>query len=506
MRFPATWLVIVLAMMCAATSCSTAEAPKPNVLFIAVDDMNDWIGCLGGYPGEVHTPNLDRLAARGVLFTNAHCTAPACNPSRASLLTGVRPSTSGVYMNADNWRASPALKDAVTLPAYFRSQGYRTTGGGKIFHALSWINHGYGQDRNDVTAWDDYYPSLDRQMPDTRFPEGVQKIPKDSFWSYKWPRIAKGKGLKSEFRPPYFMDWAPFPPSEEKFADEKVIDWAVAELAKQHDRPFFQAVGIFRPHIPWYVPREYFDLYPLDDVHLPAERPDWRNNLPESGQEMGQLRRRWHQWIAANDEWKKAVQGYLASISFTDAQLGRLLDALDASPHAGNTIIVLWSDHGFHLGERETWEKFTLWEESTRVPLMVVAPGVTTAGAKCSRPVSLLDIYPTLVDLAGLPPVAEQLEGTSLTPWLRDVSFPKEAPAITTYEGDNHAVRTERWRYIRYQDGSEELYDHESDPGEFTNLAGRPDYEDVKKRLAVWIPKDVAPPVSAAGKYQGDSK
>jgi arylsulfatase A-like enzyme len=288
------------------------------------------------------------------------------------------------------------------------------------------------------------------------------------------------------------MDWAPFPLSEELFADEKVVDWAVGELAMNHDRPLFQAVGIFRPHIPWFVPKQYFDMYPLDEIRLPAERPDWREGLPEAGRQMGQARRRWHEWIAANDEWKKAVQGYLASISFADAQLGRLLDGLDRSPHKDNTIIVLWTDHGFQLGERETWEKFTLWEESTRVPLLIAAPGVTTPGTRCSRPVSLLDVYPTLVELAGLEPVEGQLEGTSLVPWLRDPSAPKEQPAITTCQGDNHAVRTDRWRYIRYEDGGEELYDHESDPGEFTNLAGRPGYDDVKRELAGWLPTDVA--------------
>lgn len=333
---------------------------QPNVLFIAIDDLNDWTGCLGGYKGKIYTPNLDRLANRGVLFTNAHCAAPACNPSRASILTGIRPSTSGIYYNSPHWRQSPVLKNAVTIPEHFRSAGYSAVGGGKIFHALSWTNWNrpeLSDGFNDPNCWDEYFPSKIKAMP----PE---------IWPNERP-VVKGTIDK---RPPWYFDWAALDEPDSKMADYKVADWAIGELNKKHDKPFFQAVGIFRPHIPWYVPGKYFDMYPLDEIVTPKIPEDWKRLLPPAGVDMGAERRPWHKWVIDNGEWKKAIQGYLASISFTDTQLGRLLDGFDKSGYADNTIIVLWSDHGFHLGERETWEKFTLWEESTRVTFMFVAP------------------------------------------------------------------------------------------------------------------------------------
>ncbi len=457
---------------------------QQNVLFIAVDDLNDWANCLGGYP-RVLTPNLDRLAQRGVLFTNAHCSSPACNPSRASVMTGIRPSTSGVYRNAQPWRNSPALKNAVTIPEHFRSLGYRVNGGGKIFHALSWIWERYGKDRNDPNIWDEYFPSKQRQMPDAIWPNEDVRLDNGEI---KATPIAKGE--KGE-RPPWFFDWSPVNESDKKMADYKVIDWALDELQKKHDRPFFQAVGIFRPHIPWYVPQKYFDMYPLENITLPRLRPDWQEHTPPAGRAIGAERRLWHQWILENGQWKKAIQGYLASISFADAMLGRLLDGLDASPYVDNTIIVLWSDHGFHLGERETWEKFTLWEESTRVALMIVAPGVTKPGSVCQQPVSLLDIYPTLVELSGVKSRPE-LEGQCLVPLLKNPETSTGRAVVTTWL-NHHAVRSRRWRYIRYDDGSEELYDHQNDPDEFANLAAKKEFSAVREELARWLPEVKVP-------------
>jgi len=254
-------------------------------------------------------------------------------------------------------------------------------------------------------------------------------------------------------------------------------------------------VGIFRPHLPWYVPKKYFDMYPLEKIVLPRVREDWMKDIPPAGRQSGAVRRRWHKWVVENGEWKKAVQGYLASISVADAQIGRLIEALDASGYADNTIIVLWSDHGFHLGERETWEKFTLWEESCRVTLMMVVPGVTKPGGYCARPVSLLDVYPTLVELCGLKPRPE-LEGVSLLPQLRDPAAPRKQPALSTYGENNHTVRSQRWRYIRYANGDEELYDHENDPEQIVNLANDARYDPVKKELAAWLPKVNVPNVS----------
>jgi len=469
-----------------------ATKEKPNVLFIAIDDLNDWANCLGGRAG-VKTPNLDRLAAHGVLFANAHCSAPACNPSRASIMTGIRPSTSGIYTNGPNWRTSPVLKDAVTIPEHFRAHGYRVVGGGKIFHALSWVLREDGQDGfNDPACWDEYFPSKIRAMPDAIWPN--ETIRQGN--SIRWEPVVKGR---TGTRPPWFFDWSALKEPDKKMADYKVVDWAIGELHKKHDKPFFQAVGIFRPHIPWYVPQKYFDMYPLDKVTLPRVRKDWKEYTPPAGQNMGEFRRKWHKWVVDNKQWKKAIQGYLAGISFADAQLGRLLDALDAGKYARNTIIVLWADHGFHLGERETWEKFTLWEESTRVSLMFVVPGVTKPAGRCSRPASLLDVYPTLVELCSLTPKPE-LEGTSLVPLLRNPRAPSKRAVVTTWLQNNHAVRSERWRYIRYKDGSEELYDHKNDPDEFVNLAGLKKYDSVKDELAAWIPKVNVTGIGAPGK------
>ena len=462
-----------------------AAADKPNVLFVAIDDLNDWIGSMGGRDG-MHTPNFDRLARRGVLFTNAHCAAPACNPSRVAVMTGVRPSSSGVYRNMQPWRSSPRLKDAVTLPEHFRANGYEVYGGGKIFHALCWITDGYGKQRNDPAIWDRYFPSKVKPMPDAIYPLAANA--KRAANGYvNWRAVATPEG-RAEGRPSHFFDFAPIlEQSAADMADAKVVDWAIAELGKDSDKPFFHAVGIYRPHIPWHVPKKYFDLYPLDAVELPKVKDDDLDDCSENG--IRSVRRGWHKWLVENDQWRAAVQGYCASISFADAQLGRLVDALDSSRHADNTVIVLWSDHGMHIGEKEQWEKFTLWEESTRVPLMVVSPRKAKLGTICKQPASLVDIYPTLIELCSLPARAD-LDGTSLVPQLQDPDVEREQPAITTWGRGNHAIRTLHWRYIRHANGEEELYDHRSDPDEFTNLARKEpvEYRATMDRLARWLP------------------
>jgi len=481
--------LVVLGASVVAARDPVVEAPqRRNVLFIAVDDLNDWVNCLGGREG-VHTPNIDRLARRGVLFTNAHCAAPACNPSRVAIMTGVAPASSGVYNNGQDWRRSPRLAQATTIPEHFRSAGYTAYGGGKIFHALSWITRGYGKQQNEAKLWDRYWPSVTRPMPDALWPKESRPRRHEDGYLNSRP-IARGKSVAG--RPPHFFDWAPMDESGEGTADHRVVDQAAGELAKRRDRPFFHAVGIFRPHIPWYVPRGFFDLYPLEDVVLPKVREDDLDDVPRVGHRS--IRKGWHRWIVENGEWGRAVQGYLASISFADAQVGRLLDALDAGPHAKSTIIVLWSDHGMHIGEKQQWEKFTLFEESTRVPLIVVAPGVTRPGSVCDRPVSLLDVYPTLNELCGLP-ARDDLDGVSLVPLLENPDAARDRPAITTWGRGNHAARGPRYRYIRHPNGEEQLYDHEKDPDEFTNLAGNPGLSGVKKRLGRWMPATSAPPV-----------
>lgn len=480
----AAWLFLFVAV-----GTFNARAAKPNVLFVAVDDLNDWVNCMGGRKG-VHTPNLDRLAARGVLFTNAHCAAPACNPSRVAVMTGVAPSSSGVYNNGQDWRRSPRLAKAVALPEHFRAGGYEAYGGGKIFHALSWITGGYGKQQNEAKLWDRYWPSAEDPMPAPLWPKAAQAKRGDNGYLYSKP-IAVGKSL--EGRPPHFFDWAPDEQPEAETADHKVVDRAARELAKPRRKPFFHAVGIFRPHIPWYAPTKYFDLYPEPDVFLPKIKENDLDDVPKRGH--AGIRKSWHKWLVENDEWRGAVRGYLASVSFADAQVGRLLDALDESPHAKNTVVALWSDHGMHIGEKQQWEKFTLFEESTRVPLIIVAPGVTKPGSVCDRPVNLLDLYPTLNELCGLER-RKDLDGRSLVPLLRDPKAAWAPPAVTTWGRNNHSARGQRYRYVRHPDGTEQLYDHQTDPDEFTNLADKPELASVKKRLARWLPKTNAPPVS----------
>ena len=431
---------------------------RPNVLFIAVDDLNDWIGVLHGHPQSM-TPHVDALAARGMLFTHAYCAAPACNPSRAALMCGIRPSTSGVYHNPDPWRK--ALPHAVTLAQHFMANGYIALGAGKIFHGAF----------PDPPSWNEYYPSKTRTRPDDPLPQGrpLNGIPKTAHF-----------------------DWGPVDVTDSEMGDAKVVDWISEQLQRKFDKPFFMACGLYRPHLPWYVPRKYFDQYPLDQIQLPLVIENDLDDIPRAGRRIAAPQGD-HARVLAHHQWHAAVQGYLASIAFADQQIGRLLAALDRSPYAGNTIIVFWTDHGWHLGEKQHWRKFALWEEATRTPVVLVAPGVKP-GARCERPVNLVDIYPTLIDLCQLSP-REGLEGHSFKPLLENPQTPWQRPSLTTHGRNNHALRSERFRYIRYADGSEELYDHQQDPNEWHNLASDPDYAHVKQDFAQWLPTRNVPEV-----------
>jgi arylsulfatase A-like enzyme len=287
------------------------------------------------------------------------------------------------------------------------------------------------------------------------------------------------------------FDWGPLAVPDSEMGDMKVADWASNELAKQQDKPFFLACGFSKPHLPWYVPRKYFDMYPVEKITLPVVKEDDLDDVPSEGKRLA-LRSGDHKKVTGHAQWKKAVQGYLASITFVDACVGRVMDALAASPHAKNTIVVLWSDHGWHLGEKLHWRKFALWEESTRNVFIMHVPGTTKAGGKCVRTVSAMDIYPTIVELCGLAS-KEGIDGRSIVPLLKNPASKWEHPAVTTYERGNHTVRNERWRYIRYHDGGEELYDHDKDEMEWTNLADKPEFAKVKQELAKWLPKVDAP-------------
>jgi len=469
-----TFLAVLVAGLAGCSSPGakreSGEPPgRPNVLFIAVDDLNDWIGPLGGHP-QAQTPNLDRLADEGVTFERAYCTSPACNPSRTSVLTGLHTYTSGMYSNYQVWRE--VLPDAVTLPQHFTANGYWSAGAGKIFH----------NNMPDPDSWEDYYPSKTKHMPEYHHPdpEGTVSMPEFT-------------NMYREF------DWSPIDLPDEETADYGSVQWVIEQLQRPHERPFFLACGIYRPHVPWYVPRKYFDLFPLESVELPRVLDDDLDDLGERAREIAYRAGGYHRHVVEAGQWKSAVQGYLASVAYADAMVGRLLDALARSSHGDDTVVVLWSDHGWQLGEKEHWRKFALWENLARAVLMFRVPrgtpglvGGTTPGSRCSRTVSLLDIYPTLLDLAGLPRKAG-LDGHSLVPLLEDPGHDWGHPAITTYDFSEFSVRTERWRYIRYIDDSEELYDHDSDPEEWRNLAADLRYSEVKRRLARHIPKQPAP-------------
>lgn len=439
---------------------------------IVVDDWNDWVGALGGHP-QVKTPNLDRLAARGVLFTDAHAAAPICNPSRTAVLTGKRPSTTGVYGNEEEpWRK--ALPDAVTLPQHFRANGYRSLGGGKVFH--------HGRGFNDPQSWDDYY---------FWNPKGRENGWHDNYSFPPDPEPARPSTPMPSVSWRNF-DWAPVDVRDEEMPDFKVSSWASEVLGQRHERPFFLAAGLFRPHIPWFVPRRYFDLYPLDSIVLPAVKEDDLADVPPFARRIALNQHSRHDLLVSTGNWRRAVQAYLACITFSDAMVGRMLDALDRGPNRDNTIVALWSDHGYHLGEKWHWHKQSLWQRATHVPLVISAPGITKPGSRCERPVGLVDLYPTLSELAGLKPT-EGLDGVSLRPLLEDPGRAWDCPALTTYGRGNHAIRTERWSYIRYHDGSEELYDRRQDAHEWINLASSPAVQGLKKELQRWLPSTEAP-------------
>lgn len=441
---------------------SWGTAQSPNVLFIAVDDLRDWVGHLGGHPNAT-TPHIDRLAKRGVSFTRAYCSAPLCNPSRISLLTGVAPSKSGVYGNGEKLRQK--LPDAVTLMQHFRASGYSVRGAGKIFHGTS---------AYDKDSWDFYFKSSGSKK---------HRVKRDS----SLPKSA-------------WVPWGALACSDDEMLDGINAKWIITELKKPQEKPFFLAYGLTKPHLTWSVPQKYFDLHPLEGIKLPPTKKGDLDDLPAFGKKLAREvydpsgERDFavkpngdHANVIVNNQWLKAVQAYLATISFADAQIGRVLDALDRSGHADNTIIVLWGDHGWHLGEKNHWRKHALWDVSTRTPLIFSAPQGVAKDKLCQRPVSLIDIYPTLIDLCELPK-RRGLDGQSLKSLLENPERKWDRPVVITYGLNNHAVQTERWRYIRYRDGGQELYDHERDPNEWTNLASIPKYSSVKTELANSLP------------------
>jgi arylsulfatase A-like enzyme len=304
------------------------------------------------------------------------------------------------------------------------------------------------------------------------------------------PKGKKGKAGPGSWGFGNFQ-FGPLSGGDETMPDYRIVSYCLKQLRKKHDRPFFLACGLHKPHLAWEVPQKYFDMYPLDQIKLPPVKEDDLKDIPPAGVKMA-LRSGDHQKITEAGKWHEAVRAYLATISFCDAMVGRLLDGLDRSEYADNTIIVLWSDHGWTLGEKQHWRKFALWEEATRAPLLFVVPGQTKAGTTCRRTVDFMSLYPTMCELCGLE-TPKHVQGKSIRSLLTDPAASWDEPAVTTYLFQNHAVRSERWRYIRYADGSEELYDHDADPHEWTNLAADPRQAEVRRELARWLPTENLP-------------
>jgi len=436
---------------------------RPDVLFLAIDDMNDWI-TLFDKNNPIKTPNLERLAKRGVFFSRAYCCAAACNPSRAAILTGLRPTTSGVYGNHDAWRE--LVPNAITLPRYFRKYGYATKGAGKIFH------HGdAGADHPDRPSFEEFFDML------------PTRAPKRNYNGYRTGNLSK-----------VWFDWGDH---DQKMIDLDTVEWVENAMEQKTGKPLFLAAGIFKPHLPFYATTANFKKYPFDKTMLPPFKKGDLDDVPEIGKNMA-----WKEYfiyenttaqpINSPGSFQKMVQCYQASADFADQMVGRLLDKLEATGRTQNTIIVLFSDHGYHLGDKESCVKFTLWEKANHVPFIIVAPGVTKPGSVCDKPVTLVDIYPTLLDLCGLPP-SGKVDGTSLVPLLKDVDIKWDQPALMTMGRGNHAVRSKRWRYIRYSDGAEELYDHDNDPWEWNNLANNTAYTAVIKKHKKWLPQNEVP-------------
>lgn len=441
---------------------SVIAADTPNVLFIAIDDLNHWVGHLGRNH-QTKTPAIDRLAASGVSFSRAYCTAPACNPSRASLMSGQRPSTTGCYLNGQSWR--PAISNDKLLNSHFQASGYNTFGTGKIYHG------GF-----EGGSWTEYHKA-----------EGATRKHPD----------AKNNGVGG-------IQFYPLANSDEEMPDYDAVSYGIEKLNQKHEKPFFLAVGLVKPHMPFSVPKKWFDQFPLDSIELPPYREDDLNDVPPAGIKMAKPNSD-HAAILKSGRWKEAVQAYLATIAFTDSQVGRLIAALDASPHRDNTIVVLWSDHGWSLGEKSHWRKFALWEEPTRSVMIWRAPGTTPAGELCERAIDFTTVFPTLCDLAALPKPSH-LDGQSMLSLLRDPNAPWTYPAITTHGRLNHAVRTDKFRYIRYENGDQELYDCVSDPLEYTNLASSPAHKSIIDELSKSLPDVNAKDLPSASANAGQGK
>ena len=496
---PRIFLQWLLVLGCTAATGHAADRARPNVLFIAADDMNDWVGFLKGHP-QTKTPHLDRLAARGIAFANASCASPLCAPSRAAVFSGREPFRSGVYGNSDDVRRiAPGL---ILLPQHLKQHGYRTLGTGKLLHQKrpDLFDDGFFPEQRwspfDATKVD--YTPEELASKATTDPRHVTELADGRKVTLPLNRMPSDRRPKDPTGESF--DWGPVDVKDADMGDGQIAAWAVKQLSTPSDQPFFLGVGFYRPHIPLFAPAQYFKPFPVESITLPPYAKDDLDDLSPIGRKVAidAVTAGSHESVVRHAQWQAAVAAYLACIHFVDAQVGKLLDALDAGPHADNTIIVFFGDHGWHLGEKNHWGKLTGWERSVRVPL-AIAPARRdraqfAAGKESRQPVTLIDLYPTIADYCGLPAPAGGLDGKSLVPLLRAPATTTGRAVISTFDQVHFSVRDERWRYLRYQDGTEELYDLTADPNEWRNLAARAEHAGTKARLAAALPKDPVRP------------
>lgn len=502
------FLIVVLLTIVSCKGDNATKEKQPNVLFIAIDDLNDWTGSMSGNSQAI-TLNLDKLANSGIMFTNAHTSMAVCVASRNSLLSGLHPTTTGWYALVEDCQTmeqsyDKVMADKKMLPELFKTNGYKTFCAGKIFHKGA-------TDFEQITnaLWDDILPVYKDRLREIDYERG------GGYGGYKfYPFPKNGSQLKIFYGDK--LGWGHSlcggPLDEEdmpggKMYDELIAEYAINKLQENHDEPFFLSVGFVRPHVPYTAPRKYFEMYDVENINLPDVPEGEMADIPIMGKSIvfnyGNTKLGDYEAVSGMDNyWRHLVHSYLACVTFVDDQLGRVLKALENSEYAENTIVVLWSDHGQSLGEKKDFRKMSLWEESTRVPLFILQPGNKSNGSNCTKPVSLLDIYPTLVDMCKLPE-QKHLEGNSLTPLLNEPEMDWKYPAVISWRYKNYAVRSEDYRYIQYRDGSEELYDHTKDPGEHKNIAGNSKYKHIIEEHKKWIPQTPALPVGVA-KWEGD--
>jgi arylsulfatase A-like enzyme len=396
---------------------------------------------MGGHPQAI-TPNIDRLAEKGMLFTNAHCQSPVCNPSRASMMTSLYPSTTGIYFLNPDIAESAVAKQNMVMPMRFQQEGYYVTGVGKLFHSAKGLNEKYVPNYGDQFGGFGPYPE-----------KKISPYPGHPLW-----------------------DWGVYPEQDEQMPDYQIAEWGAMRLSEKHDSALWLGVGFYRPHVPQFAPQKWFDMYPMETLQLPEILENDLDDIPSYGVDITRLKHvtPTHEWVLENDQWKPLVQSYLACVSFVDEQVGTVLDALENSDYKDNTYVVLYSDHGFHLGEKERYAKRSIWADGAKVPMIIAGPGIPE-GIVSAKPVGLIDIYPTLLELCGLEADPGH-EGNSLAQILKNPEAEWPHYARTSFGPGNYAIISENYRFIQYNDGSEEFYDLKNDTHEWYNIIDKPEH------------------------------